>query len=176
MTQLTSLPYYVVLLILVGIPVYGAARGVDAYSCFVAGASNGLRTILRIAPAMIGMFVAVGMFRGSGALDAVARALQPVARALGIHPDLMILAALRPISGSGALGYLAKLLEAHGPDSGTGLLASVIQGSADTSLYIIALYLGSVGITRTRHTVPAALLAGYAGFLAAVLACRMAHM
>jgi len=176
MRQLTSLPHYVVLLILVGIPVYGAARGLDVYSCFIAGASNGLRTIARIAPAMIAMFVAVGMFRDSGALDAAARALQPVARALGIHPDLMILAALRPISGSGALGYLAKLLEEHGPDSAPGLLASVIQGSADTSLYIIALYFGSVGISRTRHTVPVALLAGLAGFIASVLICRFTRL
>ena len=176
MTQLTTLPYYVVLLVLVGIPVYGAARGLDVYGCFIAGASNGLRTIARIAPAMIAMFVAVGMFRDSGALDAAARALSPAARALGIHPDLLILAALRPISGSGALGYLAKLLAAYGPDSAEGLLASVIQGSTDTSLYIIALYFGSVGITRTRHTVPAALLASLAGFLAAVFICRFTHM
>jgi spore maturation protein B len=176
MTQLTTLPYYVVLLVLVGIPVYGAARGLDVYGCFIAGASNGLRTIARIAPAMIAMFVAVGMFRDSGALDAAGRALQPAARALGIHPDLMILAALRPISGSGALGYLAKLLEVHGPDSAPGLLASVIQGSADTSLYIIALYFGSVGITRTRHTVPAALLAGFVGFVAAVVICRFTQL
>jgi spore maturation protein B len=176
MRQLISLPYYVVLLLLVGIPLYGALRGIDVYSCFIAGASDGLRTIARIAPAMIAMFVAVGMFRDSGALDTTARALLPVARALGVHPDLMILAALRPISGSGALGYLAKLLQAHGPDSAEGLLASVVQGSADTSLYIIALYFGSVGITQTRHTVPAALLASLAGFLAAVLVCRVAHM
>ncbi len=176
MRQLASLPYYVVLLLLVGIPVYGAARGLDVYGCFIAGASNGLRTMARIAPAMIAMFVAVGMFRDSGALDAAARALSPAARALGIHPDLMILAALRPVSGSGALGYLAKLLEAHGPDSAPGLLASVIQGSADTSLYIIALYFSSVGITRTRHTVPAALLAGLAGFIASVFICRFAQL
>jgi len=176
MRQLTTLPYYVVLLVLVGIPVYGAARGLDVYGCFIAGASNGLRTVARIAPAMIAMFVAVGMFRDSGALDAAGRALQPAARALGIHPDLMILAALRPISGSGALGYLAKLLEVHGPDSAPGLLASVIQGSADTSLYIIALYFGSVGITRTRHTVPAALLAGFVGFVAAVVICRFTQL
>jgi len=176
MRQLTTLPYYVVLLVLVGIPVYGAARGLDVYGCFIAGASNGLRTIARIAPAMIAMFVAVGMFRDSGALDAAGRALQPAARALGIHPDLMILAALRPISGSGALGYLAKLLEVHGPDSAPGLLASVIQGSADTSFYIIALYFGSVGITRTRHTVPAALLAGFVGFVAAVVICRFTQL
>lgn len=176
MRQLASLPYYVVPLLFVGIPAYGAFKGVDIYSCFVAGASDGLRTIARIAPAMIAMFVAVGMFRDSGALNAAARALSPVARALGVHPDLMILAALRPISGSGSLGYLAKLLQAHGPDSAEGALASVIQGSADTSLYIIALYLSSVGITRTRHTVPTALLASLAGFLAAVLICRFTRL
>lgn len=174
MIQVASLPYYVVLLLLVGIPLYGAMKGIDVYGCFIAGASDGLRTIVRIAPAMIAMFVAVGMFRDSGALDVAARALAPLARALKVHPDLMILAALRPISGSGALGYLAKLLKAHGPDSPTGLMASVIQGSADTSLYIIALYFGSVGITKTRHTVPATLLASLAGFIAAVLASRVA--
>lgn len=175
MRYLASLPYYVVLSLLVGIPVYGVARGVDVYGCFIAGVSDGLRTALRIAPAMIAMFVAVGMFRDSGALNAAARALLPVARALGVHPDLMILAALRPISGSGALGYLAKLLAAYGPDSAEGLLASVIQGSADTSLYIIGLYFGSVGITHTRHTVPAALLASLTGFLTAVFISKFTH-
>ena len=173
--MLASLPYYVVPMLLVGIPIYGAAKGLDVYGCFIAGASDGLKTVARIAPAMIAIFVAVGMFRDSGALDAAARALSPVARALGVHPDLMILASLRPISGSGSLGYLAKVLQAHGPDSATGTLASVIQGSTDTSLYIIALYFGSVGATRMRHTVASALLAGAAGFLAAVLACRIMH-
>lgn len=172
MKLLAAFPYYLVPLLVAGIPLYGAWRGVDVYGCFVEGASEGLKTIGRIAPAMIAMFVAVGMFRESGALNAAARALSPVARALGVNPDIMILAALRPISGSGSLGYLAELLQHYGPDSAEGTLASVVQGSADTSLYIIALYFSSVGITRTRHTVAAALLATLAGFLGAVLACR----
>jgi spore maturation protein B len=172
MRLLAALPYYLVPLLITGIPLYGAFRGIDVYACFVEGASEGLKTIGRIAPALIAMFVAVGMFRESGALDAIARILSPIADMLGVDPDIIILAVLRPISGSGSLGYLAKLLQHHGPDSAQGTLASVVQGSADTALYVIALYFGSVGITRTRHTLAAALLASLAGFLAAVVACR----
>lgn len=158
---------------LVGIPLYAAFHGVDVYGVFVRGASEGLRSIVRIAPAMICMFTAVGLLSDSGALNATERALAPAARALGISSDVILLAFIRPLSGSSALGLLAKILHDKGPDSFDGLLASTIQGSADTALYVVAVYFGSVNVSRTRHTVAVAVLSAMAGVAASVVACRI---
>lgn len=173
MTPLSSLPYLLVPLFLLGIPVYGALRGIDVYTCFIEGASEGLKVVARIAPAMIAIFLAVGLLRDSGALGMLAHAVGPVTGRLGVKPDHVMLALLRPLSGSGSLGFLASILKELGPDTFDGRLASVIQGASDTSLYILALYFSSVNASTMRHSAVAAFMANMVGFAASILACRI---
>jgi len=155
------------------IPIYAQARGVDVYGVFLRGAADGLRSIGRVAPAIICMFAAVGLLSGSGALEMAGRAFRPVAGLLGVPADIIMLALIRPISGSGSLSLLSKILAVAGPDSFEGILASTVQGSSDTALYIVALYFGSVGVTRVRHTTAVALISALAGVIASVAICRL---
>lgn len=155
-----------------GVALYGAARRVDVYSALVQGAGEGLGTLVRIVPALIGLMTAVYMLRASGALDLAAHALAPVMEWLGLPPELLPLMLVRPVSGSAALGVGAELIETYGPDSYLGRTAAVMLGSTETTFYTIAVYFGAVGITRTRYAVPAALCADLAGFLAAAWAVR----
>lgn len=163
----------VVPLTLCGVALYGAVRGVDVYSSVVKGAGEGLETVIRILPALIGLMTAVYMLRASGALDLAAAALGPVLERLGLPGELLPLMLVRPISGSAALGVGAELISAYGPDSYLGRTAAVMLGSTETTFYTIAVYFGAVGITKTRYAVPAALCADVTGFLVAALAVRL---
>ncbi|MEA4882607.1 MAG: spore maturation protein [Clostridia bacterium] len=161
--------------LLLGVPVYAALRRVDVYNAFVEGASDGLRVVARLAPAMIAIFLAVGMFRESGALAIVARAGVWPARAAGIDADIVMLSILRPISGSGSLGMLAGIMRKHGPDSFTGMLAGAVQGASDTALYVVALYFGAAGVSQVRHSIAAALIGNVAGLLGAAFICGLLY-
>lgn len=163
----------VVPLTLCGVALYGAVRQVDVYSAVVKGAGEGLETLIRILPALIGLMTAVYMLRASGALDLAAAALGPVLERLGLPGELLPLMLVRPISGSAALGVGAELISAYGPDSYLGRTAAVMLGSTETTFYTIAVYFGAVGITKTRYAVPAALCADVTGFLVAALAVRL---
>ena len=163
----------VVPLTLCGVALYGTIRGVDVYSSVVKVAGEGLETVIRILPALIGLMTAVYMLRASGALDLAAAALGPVLENLGLPGELLPLMLVRPISGSAALGVGAELISAYGPDSYLGRTAAVMLGSTETTFYTIAVYFGAVGITKTRYAVPAALCADVTGFLVAALAVRL---
>ena len=158
---------------LAGVALYGAAKRVDVYSALVQGAGEGLETLVRIVPSLIGLMTAVYMLRASGALDLAAAALAPVLERLGLPGQLLPLMLVRPVSGSAALGVGAELIGAYGPDSYLGRTAAVMLGSTETTFYTVAVYFGAVGITRTRYAVPAALCADLAGFLAAAWAVRL---
>jgi spore maturation protein SpmA len=147
----------------------GWIRGVNVFESFVEGAKEGFQVALRIIPFLVAILVAVGMFRASGGLDVFVRLLSPLTVPLGVPPEVVPLALLRPISGSGSLGVMSEILTAHGPDSFLGYLASTMQGSTDTTFYILAVYFGAVGVKRTRHAVPAGLIADLCGLGAAVL-------
>ena len=121
----------------------------------------------------MGLLTAVSMFRASGAMDALARLCAPVLNLLGIPAETVPLMLVRPVSGSGALAVASDLMAAHGPDSYIGRVAAVMLGSTETTFYTIAVYFGSAGIVRTRHTVPAALAADLTGFLTAALTVRL---
>ncbi|MCR4425343.1 MAG: spore maturation protein [Firmicutes bacterium] len=170
---ITRVSVWLVPAFLLGIPLIGAAKGLKVYDLFIEGASEGLLVAARLVPYLIAIFIAVSLLRESGALALASRVLGPVAGAMGINPDLIGLALLRPISGSGSLAMLAGILQAHGPDSFVGRLACTMQGSSDTTLYILAVYFGSVGVTRTRHALLVGLAADIAGFAGAVVACRL---
>ena len=163
----------VVPLTLTGVALYAAARRVDVYSALVKGAGTGLETLVRIAPALVGLLTAVYMLRASGALDLLAEALTPLLERLGLPAQLLSLMLVRPISGSAALGGGAELMETYGPDSTLGRTAAVMLGSTETTFYTIAVYFGAVGISKTRYAVPAALCADLTGFLAAAWAVRL---
>ena len=148
-------------------------RRVDAYSALARGAEEGLRTLYRMAPPLIGLLAVVSMFRSSGALEALTALAEPLLLRLGIPPETAPLLLVRPLSGSGALAVTEDLIAAYGPDSRIGRTAAVMMGSTETTFYTIAVYFGAAGITRTRHAIPAALLADLTGFLMAALTVRL---
>ena len=150
-----------------GVALYGAFHRVDVYSSLVQGAGEGLSTLVRIVPSLVGLMTAVYMLRASGALELAVLALAPLLERVGLDPELLPLMLVRPISGSAALGVGAELISTYGPDSRLGRTAAVMLGSTETTFYTIAVYFGAVGITRTRYAVPAALCADLTGFLAA---------
>jgi len=172
MDALASLSRWAFPIMLVGIPLYGLVKGVKVYEAFVEGATDGFWLALKILPYLVGIFVAFSVFRASSALDMLVSGFSFFTDPLGIPAEVVPLMFIRPISGSGALGVTAELMRKWGPDSFTGFLASTLQGSTDTTFYIITLYFGSVGIKRTRHALPVALLGDLAAFLAAVAVCH----
>ena len=160
-------------LLLAAVAVCGLGRRVDIYAALTRGAEEGLRTLLRIVPALVGLLTAVSMFRASGAMEQLTALLSPLLTLLGIPPETAPLLLIRPMSGSGALAVGTELMTRFGPDSYIGRVAAVMLGSTETTFYTIAVYFGSAGIHRSRHTVPAALIADLAGFAASALAVRL---
>lgn len=151
---------------------YGLCKKVNVFDAFLEGAMDGLKTSVKILPALVGLIAAITMFRVSGGMEFITRLLAPVTNLLGVPSEVMPLALLRPVSGSGALAVVSDLLKTHGPDSLIGRITSVMMGSTETTFYTLAVYYGSVGIKDIRFTVKAALLADLTGMLASVWVCR----
>jgi spore maturation protein SpmA len=149
---------------------YGALNRVRVYEVFVEGARDGFQVALRIIPYLVAILVAVGMLRESGALELLIGPLSAVTGLVGLPGEALPMALLRPLSGSGAYGVLASIIQdpAIGPDSYTGYLVSTFQGSTETTFYVLAVYFGAVQIRRIRHALAAALTADIAGIAAAV--------
>jgi spore maturation protein B len=160
-------------LFLLFIPVYGALRKVKVYECFVEGAKEGFQVGVRIIPYLVAILVAVGMLRGAGAIDLLARWLDPVLRRVGFPAELLPLAIMRPLSGSGSMGIVAELIKNHGPDSFISRLAATAYASTETTFYVLAVYFGAVGIKKARHAVVAGLFADIVSLIAAVFICRL---
>lgn len=154
------------------IPLWGAIRRVKVYDTFIEGAEEGLQVAVRIIPFLVGMMVALSVFRASGAMELLARAIDPVTSRLGFPSAILPLMIVRPLSGAGALAVTADLLKVHHPDSFIGRLASIIQGSTDTTFYVLTVYFGSVGIRRSRYAAGVGLAADLMGFLAGLYACN----
>jgi len=154
------------------IPLWGAIRRVQVYDAFIEGAEEGLQVAVRIIPFLVGMMVALSVFRASGAMEIVARLISPVTSRLGFPTEVLPLMIVRPLSGAGALAVTADLLKTHHPDSYLGRLASIVQGSTDTTFYVLTVYFGSVGIRKTRYAASVGLLADCVGFVAALYACN----
>lgn len=152
---------------------YGLFRRVNVFDVFIRGAMDGAKVAVSILPALIGLLTCVAMFRASGALDFLIALARPVAQVLGFPEELLPLALLRPISGSGGIAILQDILSTYGADSFIGQVASVLDGSAETTFYTIAVYYTSVGVQNTRYTLPAALVADLAGFLLSAVAVRL---
>ena len=163
-----SIPVLVVSIIL-----YGYFKGVKVYDSFTDGAKNGLNIALKIFPYLLAMMVAINVFRASGAMDLLIKLLNPLTSRLGIPEQITPLVFLRPLSGSGSLSYISHIFQEHGPDSFIGILASTIQGSTETTFYIVAVYFGAIGIKKYRYAITVGLLADLAGYLAAVFICKI---
>ena len=147
----------------------GFLKRVKIFDAFCDGAKSGLVTAVKIFPSLLALVVAVSMLRASGVIDILTRLLSPVLSKTGMPPEVLPLALMRPVSGSGALAVITDIFENYGPDSFIGKCASVMMGSTETTFYTIAVYFGSVGITRTRHTLVSALTADAVGMICAVL-------
>jgi spore maturation protein B len=157
--------------LLVAIPLVGILRGVKVYDVFIEGAREGFDVAVKIIPFLVGILVAIGMFRGSGAMDLVTAALRPLVAPIGFPPELVPLAILRSLTGSGSLAFATDLIKTHGPDSLIARTAATMYGSSETTFYVLAVYFGAIGVRRTRHAVPAALIADLVAAVAAVAVC-----
>ncbi|KKM08837.1 spore maturation protein [Clostridiales bacterium PH28_bin88] len=166
---ITQISRWAIPLMLFFIPAVAHLRGVKVYETFVEGAREGFETVIKIIPFLVGMLVAISVFRASGAMDLMVRALDPLIGLVGAPAELLPLAIMRPLSGGGALGVAAELIGAHGPDSIIGRMASIMQGSTDTTFYVLTVYFGSVGIRRYRYAVTLGLIADLTGLVASIL-------
>lgn len=163
----------VVPLILAFVGVFSLCRGTDVFSALTDGARDGLKVVLTMLPPLVAILTAVSMLRASGAMEALTRLVSPLLGAVGIPPETAPLILVRPLSGSGALAVGSEIISAFGPDSAAGRAAAVMLGSTETTFYTVAVYFGAAGVKRTRHTIPAALCADAAGFLAAAFFARI---
>lgn len=153
------------------IPLYAALRKVQVYETFIDGAKDGFATAVAIIPHLVGMMTAIAMFRASGALDAAVGAVQPLLERIGVPGQVLPLALLRPITGAGSLAFVTDLIKSEGPDSFVAKVAATIQGSTDTTLYVLTVYFGAVGIRNARYALKVGLFSDAVGFFAAVAAC-----
>lgn len=163
---------WLVPVLVAGIPIYGLLRGVNVYQAFVDGAAEAWPITRQLLPYMVAIFTAVGLFRATGAMAAFVRMAAPLVGRLGIPAEVVPLALVRPLSGSAALALVIELMKVHGPDALAARIGAVMQGAADTTFYIVAVYFASVGVRRTRWALPVGLIGDLAGFLAAVWICR----
>jgi spore maturation protein B len=151
---------------------HGVVKRIDLYGVFVEGAAEGFKTAIRIMPYLIAIFLAIGIFRGSGALEIFIKLLAPLTEPLGVPREVLPLAIMRPISGSGALGVVTDIINTHGPDSLVGRIASTMMGSAETIFYTMAVYFGAIAVKNTRHTLWAALISHMVAIFASVAICN----
>ena len=152
---------------------FGLIKKVPLYERFVEGAKEGFNIAVKIIPYLVAMLVAIGIFRAGGAMDWLIKILKPFTDLIGMPAEALPMALMRPLSGSGSLGIMSEIISVHGPDSLLGIMVSTFYGSTETTFYVLALYFGAVNIKRTRHAVPAGLIADIAGILAAVFIVRL---
>jgi spore maturation protein B len=169
--QLAS--FFVIPAMLVGFPLYGLYKRVPVYEAFVDGAREGFQVAVRIIPYLVAILFAIGMFRASGAMDFLASALQPLLSVVGFPAEVLPMAIIRPLTGSGSAGLVADMIQQYGEDSIFVKMAAVMFGSTETTFYVIAVYFGAVNIKKTRHAVPAGLTADIAAMLIAVWTVRL---
>ena len=158
---------YIVPLLLLGICVLAIRKQEDAYSLLLEGAGDGLKLLLTLIPALVMLLTAVTMLRASGAMELLESFLSPAFAWFGIPPETALLVLIRPISGSAALAVGTELMATYGVDSLIGRTVAVMLGSTETTFYTISVYFGAAGISKTRYTLPAALIADLTGFLVA---------
>ncbi|WP_338470138.1 spore maturation protein [Niallia sp. XMNu-256] len=156
--------------ILIGfILLYGTYKKVPTYESFVEGGKEGIKIAISIIPFLVGMLVAISIFRASGALEFFMNLIRPVMEAIGVPTEIVPLSIIRPLSGTAALGMTSDLIATYGPDSFIGRLAAVLQGSTDTTFYILTVYFGAVGIKKMGDALKVGLLADLFGIMIAIV-------
>ncbi|MFD2704386.1 spore maturation protein [Salibacterium lacus] len=168
MGWMNTVSIWVVPMLLFAVILHAAVKRVPAYDAFVEGGKDGFQMAVSLIPYLVGMLTAVSVFRASGAMDLVIQAIAPVLALAGIPADIAPLAMIRPISGTGALGMMSSLFDEYGPDSFIGRLASTMQGSTDTTLYVITIYFGAAGVKHIGDALKVGLAADAAGVAASV--------
>lgn len=169
MQVITQLSLWIIPCFLLLVLITASWKRVPVYELFVEGGKEGVKMAFSLLPFLVGMLVSISILRSSGALDAFIQLISPVLTWIGIPPEILPLAIIRPISGTAALGMTAELIETYGPDSFIGRLASTMQGSTDTTLYILTVYFGAVGIKRMGNALKVGLLADVVGITASII-------
>ena len=172
---ISVLSFFVLPLILVGFPLYGLYKGVPVYESFVEGAKEGFQVAVRIIPYLVAILFAIAMFRASGAMDFLVRILDPVLRPIGFPAEVLPMAIVRPLTGSGSAALVVDMINRYGEDSIFVKMAAVMFGSTETTFYVIAVYFGAVGIKKSRHAVAAGLTADISAMLIAVWLVRLLY-
>lgn len=170
---LTLISKWAIPFLLLAVPFYGMFKKVPVYESFVEGAEQGFYTAVKIIPFLVGMMVAISVFRASGAMDYLSRAVAPLTALIGAPSEILPLAVMRPLSGSAVLGMSTEIMKIYGPDSHIGRLASIMQGTTDTTFFVLTVYFGSVGIKKYRYALLTGLTADISGFLASVYICNL---
>ncbi len=167
----TAVTQWTLVVLIVVFVLYGVFRGVKVFDCVVEGAKEAFQIAVKLVPFFIALMVAIGMFRASGAIDLLVRALRPITTMLAFPAEALPMALLRPFSGKAAFAVAAETMKAHGADSMIGYVVSTMQGSTDTTFYVVALYFGVVAVKHARHTILACLAADLVGALSAAWFC-----
>ena len=152
---------------------YALLKKTPVYDSFSEGAKNGITTLFNIFPSLLSIMITVAMLRESGALEALMNLLEPVTSFLGINDEVMLLGLVRPLSGSGALGILGDILKNNGADSFSGIVASVIMGSTETTFYTLMVYFSKTKVKYTKRVIPAAVFGDIVGLLASIWVCKI---
>ncbi len=152
---------------------YGVMSKVRVFDCFVAGAKDGVTIVVKIFPYILGIFMAVSSFQASGALDFIKGGVAPIFSSLNVPLEVIPIAIVKPLSGSAALAVFTDIVKTTGPDSLASIVAAVIMGSAETTFYVLAVYLGAVGIKKTRYLVPVCVLSDAVGIVIAIVIVKL---
>jgi len=168
---LESISLWAIPALLVGIPLLGLIRGVKVYDTFIEGAKDGFQVAVRIIPFLVGILVAIGMFRASGAMDLLTNVLRPLMSRTIFPPELFPLAVLRTLSGSGSLALTTDIIKRYGADSMMSRMAATLYGSSETLFYVLAVYFGAIGVKKTRHAIPSALVGDLVAAVVAAAVC-----
>jgi spore maturation protein B len=162
-----AMPLMILIIIL-----YGIIERKKVFDIFLDGAKEGIEVVFNIFPTLVGLFVAIGALRSSGVIDLIVNFLTPVLNIVNFPTEILPLALIRPISGSSSIAVATDIMKTYGIDSKIGLIASVIMGSTETTVYTIAVYTSAVGIKKTRFVLWASLIADFVGIIASVTVCR----
>ncbi|MBO1003085.1 spore maturation protein [Pseudogracilibacillus auburnensis] len=173
MSFLTSISAWIIPCFILLVLLIASIKKLPTYELFVEGGKEGIHMAFRLLPFLLGMIVSIAILRSSGALEAFIHLITPLLVWVGIPPEIIPLALVRPISGTAALGMTAELTNTYGPDSFIGRLAATMQGSTDTTLYILTIYFGAVGIQKMRYALKVGLLADLVGIIASIIIVKL---
>lgn len=169
---MSNLGFYVIPLMILTIITLGFLKKINVFDAFLSGASEGAKSCMGLIPSLVGLIVAVSMLKSSGAFDVFTHAISPIFKFLGLPAEVVPMALLRPVSGSGSIAILDNILKTHGPDSFIGRLASIMSGSTETTFYTLAVYFGAVKIKDSKYAVLCAVMADVASVIMSLITLK----